>query len=241
MEGFTPQGSFGPEVAARYDDVPRGDEDAAVAFLADAAGGRPALELAIGTGRIGLPLASAGVPVDGIELSAAMVERLRAKPGGAELDVVVGDMASAGTGRRYGLVYLVYNTIFNLLTQDEQVACFANAARHLDDDGVFVVEAAVPSAWTGEASGVRAERVRADEVLLDVSRYDPATQLLEENHVRLSGDGVRFGPIACRLAWPSELDLMARLAGLRLAARWGGWHRQPYTGRDLHVTVYRPA
>jgi len=241
MEGFTPQGSFGPEVAARYDDVPRGDEDAAVAFLADAAGGRPALELAIGTGRIGLPLASAGVPVDGIELSAAMVERLRAKPGGAELDVVVGDMASAGTGRRYGLVYLVYNTIFNLLTQDEQVACFANAARHLDDDGVFVVEAAVPSAWTGEASGVRAERVRADEVLLDVSRYDPATQLLEENHVRLSGDGVRFGPIACRLAWPSELDLMARLAGLRLAARWGGWHRQPYTGRDLHVTVYGPA
>ena len=242
MRGFDPRTSFGPDVAAEYDDEPRGDEEAASTFLADLAGrsgsGR-ALELAIGTGRIAVPLTELGVEVDGIELSAAMVEVLEAK--GCDLDVWVGDMTAVDTGRSYGLVYLVFNTIFNLLTQDEQVACFENAARHLDDDGVLVVEAAVPSAWLPSDSYVRPERVETDAVTFDVCSYDPVTQVLDENHVRIDATGTHFGPISCRLAWPTELDLMARLAGLRLVERWGGWHRQPYTGRDQHVSVYARA
>ena len=239
MRGFSPEGSFGPEVAAHYDDEPRGDEQAAVAFLRDLARDGSALELAIGTGRIALPLAAQGVEVHGIELSSAMVDRLREKPGGVDLQVWLGDMAAVQTGHRYDVVYLVFNTIFNLLTQDEQVACFVNAARHMEDGGTFVVEAAVPSAWIGEQAYARPERVEADAVTLDVCSYDPVTQVLDENHVRISADGIEFGPISCRLAWPSELDLMARIAGLELAERWGGWHRQPYTGRDQHVSVYR--
>ncbi|QIK66686.1 class I SAM-dependent methyltransferase [Nocardioides sp. HDW12B] len=239
MRGFDPRTSFGPDVAASYDDQPRGDEDAAADLLAELAGrtasGR-ALELAIGTGRIAVPLTERGVVVDGIELSAAMVEVLEAK--GCDLDVWVGDMAGVATGRSYGLVYLVYNTVFNLLTQDKQVSCFANAAAHLDEDGVFVVEAAVPSAWLPSHSYARPERVEADAVTLDVCTYDPVTQVLDENHVRIDAAGTHFGPVSCRLAWPSELDLMARIAGLCLVERWGGWQRQPYTGHDQHVSVY---
>ncbi|MFJ6197334.1 class I SAM-dependent DNA methyltransferase [Micromonospora sp. NPDC092111] len=241
MRGFTPEGSFGADVAARYDETRRGDEEAASAFLADLAAGRRALEFAIGTGRIAVPLATRGTPVDGIELSEAMIEVLRRKPLGRGMDVWTGDMTTSHTGRTYGLVYLVYNTIFNILTQDGQVACFENAARHLEDDGVFVIEAAVPSAWLPSESYARPERVDASAVTLDICTYHPVTQILDENHVRIGTDGIRFGPISCRLAWPSELDLMARLAGLRLVDRWGGWHKQPYTGREMHVSVYARA
>jgi SAM-dependent methyltransferase len=241
MQGFTPEGSFGPDVATRYDTHLRGDEEACADFLAALASGRTALEFAIGTGRIAVPLSHRGVRVDGIELSQAMVDVLRSRPGGAELDVRVGDMATTSMDRPYGLVYLVYNTIFNLLTQDGQVECFENAARHLGHGGVFVVEAAVPSAWLPTDSYARPERVEVDAVTLDVCSYDPATQILDENHVRIGTDGISFAPISCRLAWPSELDLMARLAGLTLVERWGGWQRQPYTGRDTHVSVYARA
>lgn len=242
MHGFEPGDSFGPEAAARYDDSPRGDEAAAVGLLAELAGDGAALELAVGTGRIALPLAERGVAVDGIELSSSMVEVLRSKPGGAALDVTIGDMTSVRTGRKYEVVYLVFNTIFNLLEQDDQVRCFENAAAHLTDTGVFLVEAAVPSAWLPAQAYATPEKVELDAVTVDVCTYDPVTQILDENHVRISKDeGIRFAPISCRLAWPSELDLMARLAGLRLADRWGGWHRQPYTGKDMHVSTYRLA
>lgn len=242
MDGFQPRESFGPDVAARYDDSPRRDETAAVDLLAQLAGDGAALEFAIGTGRIALPLAQRGVPVEGIELSQAMVDVLRRKPGGPALDVTVGDMTSVHTGRTYEVVYLVFNTIFNLLTQDDQVRCFENAAGHLTDSGVFLVEAAVPSAWLPAHAYANPEEISLDAVTLDVCTYDPVTQILDENHVRLSkNEGIRFAPISCRLAWPSELDLMARLAGLRLADRWGGWHRQPYTGKDMHVSTYRRA
>ncbi len=242
MYGFQPSESFGPDVAGRYDDSPRGDEGAAADLLAQLAGDGAALEFAIGTGRIALPLAHRGVRVEGIELSRSMVDVLRSKPGGAALNVTVGDMTSVHTGKRYEVVYLVFNTIFNLLTQDDQVRCFENAAGHLTDTGVFLVEAAVPSAWLPTHSYASPERVDLDAVTLDVCTYDPATQILDENHVHISKDeGIRFGPISCRLTWPSELDLMARLAGLRLADRWGGWHRQPYTGKGMHVSTYRRA
>ncbi len=239
MDGFDPATSFGADVAARYDDHPRGDEAETVAFLAGLAADGPALELAIGTGRIALPLAARGLRVDGIELSPDMVVRLREKPGGAEMNVVLGDMSRVGTGERYPLVYLVFNTIFNLLTQDDQVRCFENAARHLVNEGVFVVEAGVHHAWLRDRQFVNVEHVGRDEVVLDVNRYDPVTQILDENHVHLSNAGVRLGPISCRIAWPSELDLMARIAGLRLLDRWGGWRGEPFTAEsERHISVY---
>ncbi|MGB8860276.1 MAG: class I SAM-dependent methyltransferase [Ilumatobacteraceae bacterium] len=242
MKGFDPAHSFGPEVAAAYDRYDRGDERAAAAFLAELASGRAALEFAIGTGRIALPLAALGVAVDGIELSPAMVEQLRSKPGGAAMDVTIGDMSLVALGRRYGLVYLVYNTIFNLLTADDQIRCFENAARHLDDGGCFVVETAVPSAWItpDRPEYVQAERVGLHEVLLDIARYDPVSQLLEESHVRLATTGISMTPIVCRLITPGEMDLMARIAGLRLVDRFANWGREAF-GADsrAHVSVYR--
>lgn len=241
MDGFDPKTSFGYEVSMEYDALEtRGDEEETVAFLAGLASGRDALELAIGTGRIALPLMRAGVPVDGIELSPDMVDRMREKPDGENVGVTMGDMARVSTGRTYGLVYLVYNTIGNLLTQDDQVRCFENAARHLTQDGVFVLECLVPSAVSRLGfQFVDAEHVAVDGVTLDVCRYDPVTQLLNENHVRITTDGIRFGPISQRLAYPPEFDLMARIAGLRLRARTGGWNGEPFTADSRrHVSVY---
>lgn len=239
MEGFDPATSFGPDVAQRYDDHLRGDETETVDFLAKLAGSGPALELAVGTGRIALPLFERGIRVDGIELSPSMVARLHEKPGGAALNVAMGDMSQVAMPDTYPLVYLVFNTIYNLLTQDDQVRCFENVARHLTADGVFVVEAGVPSAWVRGSRYVDVERVAKDEVVLDVHSYDPVTQVLDESHVHLTNDGVRLGPISCRLIWPSEMDLMARIAGLRLVDRWGGWRQEPFTAAsERHVSVY---
>lgn len=241
MESFDPASSFGPGVASRYDDHPRGDEEAAVAFLSDLAQGSNALEFAIGTGRIAVPLAAKGIQVDGIELSPDMIERLRAKPGGDQFNVTLGDMSVVTTGQQYGLVYLVFNTIFNLLTADDQIRCFENAARHLTAGGHFVVEAALPHAWIapGTSDYVRAEHVDTDAVTLDVARYDPVTQLLEENHVRLSSNGIAMQPIVCRLITPGEMDLMARIAGLRLVDRFANWQRSTFDAQSsAHVSIY---
>jgi SAM-dependent methyltransferase len=240
MDGFDPLQSFGPEAASRYDDALRGDEEETVDFLAGLAGSRPALEFAIGTGRIALPLAARGLPVDGIEQSTAMIARLREKPGGPDLRVVQGDMAvDAGPGGPYGLVFLVFNTIGNILTQEGQVACFENAARQLLPDGVFVVEKQLPWVSVPREQFVNAEYVGADAVVLDVNRYDPSTQILCENHVRIGTEGIRMGPISQRLVSPAELDLMARIAGLRLLDRWGGWTGEPFTAESTrHVSVY---
>lgn len=235
MKDFTPL--WGADVAARYDGHLRGDEADAVAFLASYAGGGPALEFAIGTGRIAIPLRERGVAVDGIELSPHMAERLHAHPAGREMRVVIGDMSVAATGRRYPLVYLVYNTIFNLLTADDQIRCFENAARHLSADGRFVVETALPHAWIepGRPDYVHAEYVGTTEVGLDVARYDPVTQLLEENHIRFTPAGILMNPIVTRLITPGEMDLMARIAGLRLVERFANWQRTPF---DIHSTAH---
>lgn len=241
MQGFRPDSSFGPDVAASYDNLLRGDEEAAAIFLSELAGKRPALEFAIGTGRIALPLAARGVPVDGIELSPHMIERLRARPGGQHINVITGDMSSETTGRRYGLVYLVFNTIFNLLTAEDQIRCFQNAARHLEPDGCFVVETALPHAWIApdQTDYVRAEKVGIDMVQFDVARYDPVTQLFEENHVSITPDGIKMMPIACRLITPGEMDLMARIAGMRLLQRFANWERSKFDANSkAHVSVY---
>ena len=243
MEGFDPKASFGLEASQHYvASETRGDEAETVAFLAELAGGRDALEFALGAGRVALPLISAGVRVDGIEQSRHMVDRLREKPGGADVNVVIGDMASVEMGRSYGLVYLVYNTIGNLVTQEGQVECFQNAARHLAEDGVFVLECRVPTAPS--RPGLRyvdAERVAADEVALDLGRYDPITQVLDLSHVHITGASVRLSPISLRLAHPPEFDLMARIAGLQLRHRWAGWKREPFIATSWrHVSVYAP-
>jgi SAM-dependent methyltransferase len=241
MKDYEPIQSFGEDVAEIYDQTPRGDESETVAFLERLAQGGPALELAIGTGRIGLPLAERGVRLAGIDLSPAMVAKLRAKPGGDQIPVIIGDFADVAVPGRYRLIYIVFNTLFNLLTQDDQVRCFENVATHLTDDGVFVVEAFVPTYLNRlrDEQYVDAEAIDVNEVRLDVGRHDPVRQLLDESHVVLSRDGVRLFPIVTRYAWPSELDLMARIAGLRLKDRWAGWTQEPFTATSTrHVSVY---
>jgi SAM-dependent methyltransferase len=241
MQDYDPMKSFLGEAAEIYDRTPRGDEEDAVAFLAELAGEGPALELAIGTGRIGLPLAETGVAVEGVDLSPDMVAQLRKKPGGGGIPVTIGDFAEVPVSGTYRLVYIVFNTFFNLLEQEQQVRCFENVAARLDDGGAFVIEARVPAHIHAlpENQYVHAEEVGVDEVWLDVAKYDPVTQRLEETHVRLGAGGVGLFPIVTRYCYPSELDLMARIAGLRLRERWGGWNREPFTARsELAVSVY---
>lgn len=243
MEGFDPRTSFGPEVSRRYDNSPRGAEEQTVAFLSRLARGRDALEFAVGTGRVALPLMAAGLRVDGIELSRDMVDRMREKPGGGKIDVFTGDMSRVATGRSYGLVYLVYNTIGNLLTQDDQVRCFQNAARHLDSGGVFVLECRIPAAPARPGHQYADPvHIAAGHVDLDLGRYDPVTQVLDVSHVRISEAGIILTPISLRLAHPPEFDLMARIAGLRLRERSGGWNGEPFTAESWrHVSVYELA
>jgi SAM-dependent methyltransferase len=240
--------SFDDAAAASYDDAQRfsktpsrTDRAAAVAFLEKLADGGPALELAIGTGWIALPLADRGLRVDGIDFSPAMIARLRAKPGGDKISVTIGDFADMPVPGAYRLIYVVANTLFNLLMQDDQVRCFENVAAHLTDGGVFLIEAFRPDFLyrLRDDQYVDAEAIEVGEVRLDVARHDPEKQLLEESHVSLSREGVRVNPIVTRYAWPSELDLMARIAGLRLKERWGGWNLEPFDSRSrTHVSVY---
>lgn len=242
MDGYDPAMTFDAAAAARYDELHvRGDEAATVDFLERLARGGRALELAIGTGRIALPLAARGVAVSGVDFSRPMVERLRAKPGGDRIDVTIGDFADVAVEGRFRLVYVVFNTLFNLLTQDAQVRCFKNVAEHLDESGAFVVEAFVPS-WLHrlrDQQYVDAETIATGHVVLDMGRHDPVAQTLEESHVRLGPEGVRVAPIVCRYSWPSELNLMARMAGLRLVERWADWKRAPFTAESRNcVSVF---
>ena len=241
MKDYEPIMSFGDDVSELYRDLQRGDEIAAVEFLARLAGNGPALELAIGTGRIALPLAARGIRVDGIDISPAMVDQLRAKPGGDKIPVVIGDFADVPVSGTYRLIYVVWNTLFNLLTQEDQVKCFINVAHHLAEDGSFVIEALVPAFLYRLQNDqyVEAEAIEVHEVRLDVLRHDAGRQMIEESHVSLSPAGIHLNPVVQRYAWPSELDLMARIAGLRLKNRWGGWSQEPFGANSgTHVSVY---
>lgn len=235
---------FGEEVAARYDaDCAEQFRpqvlEPAVDFLCDLAGGGPALEFAIGTGRVALPLAARGVEVHGIELSEAMVSRLRAKPGGEMVPVTLGDMATTRVDGQFALVYLVFNTIGNLAAQARQVACFANAAAHLRSGGYFVIEVGVPALRElprGQRfvvfAGEPGRRWGVDE-------YDVVDQGLISHHFDLTGRQPRIESLPLRYVWPAELDLMAQLAGLRLRDRWADWDRSPFTAESTkHVSVW---
>jgi SAM-dependent methyltransferase len=233
---------FGEEVAARYDADEADMFEAAmlqpaVAFLAERAGGG-ALEFGIGTGRLALPLAERGVTVHGIDLSEAMVSRLRAKPGGGEIPVALGDFTTARVDRRFSLVYLVFNTIMNLTSQDDQVACFANAAAHLEPHGHFVIEVGVPQIQR-LPPGERFRVFRVSPEGVGVDEYEVASQRLTSHHYQLVGGQPELLSLPCRYVWPSELDLMARLGGMRLKERWGDWDRRPFTDESAkHVSVW---
>ncbi len=241
MKGYEPSMSFNEGVARRDLSYQRGDEQAAVAFLSQLAREGPVLELGIGTGRIAVPLAAQGLRVDGIDISAPMLEQLRSRPGGEALQVTLGDFADVPIDGSYRLVFVVFNTFHNLLTQEDQVRCFENVAAHLEGGGFFLIEALSPAFLYKLRNNqyVDAEAIAVDEVHLDLLRHYPERQIIEESHVSLSQAGIRMNPVVQRYAWPSELDLMARIAGLRLEGRWGGWHKEPFTGSsERHISVY---
>jgi SAM-dependent methyltransferase len=238
-----PTDYFGERVAARYDD-PDSEMfqpaaiDPVVDFLAELAGDGAALELGIGTGRIAIPLAQRGVRVHGIDLSDAMVARLRAKPGADAIGVTIGDFASTRVGGTFSLAYLVFNTINNLTTQDEQVACFQNVAAHLEPGGSFVIEVGVPALQRlppGET--VRPFDVSPTHVGFD--EYDVVSQGLISHHYSIVDGELEVLSIPFRYVWPSELDLMARLAGMTLRERFGGWKGEPFTSASTkHISVW---
>ncbi len=209
-----------------------------VDFLAELAGDGAALELGIGTGRVALPLSGRGVPVSGIDLSPAMVKRLKAKPGGDAIDVAIGDFATTTVAGSFRLVYLVFNTISNLTTQDEQVACFQNAAAHLAPGGRFVIEVGVPDLQRlprGET--IRPFTIRPTHLGFD--EYDVVNQGLISHHYTVENERLKAFSIPFRYVWPSELDLMARIAGMRLRERWASWTREPFTSTsDSHISVW---
>ena len=237
-----PRDYFGERVAARYDDsgpeISGSDAvDPVADFLAELAGGGAALELGIGTGRIALPLARRGVSVHGVDLSTAMVRRLKAKPGADQIGVTIGDFATATVDRRFSLAYLVFNTIMNLTTQDAQVACFQNVAAHLEPGGCFVIEVSVPDLQR-LPHGETFQPFHVGPTRIGIDEYDVAAQGLISHHYLL-GDEPEAMSIPFRYVWPSELDLMARIAGMSLRERWGGWRREPFTSESSqHVSVW---
>ncbi|MEV4538513.1 class I SAM-dependent methyltransferase [Asanoa sp. NPDC049518] len=242
MSGFEDPAFFGDRYADEYDDHNELDPTAAVAFLADLVPtGARVLELATGTGRVAIPLAALGVTVEGIEGSTAMVRRMRAKPGGAAIRTVVGDMADlAGLDGPYDLAYLVYNTLFNLTSQERQLDCFRNVARVLAPGGRFVVECFVPDVTVFDhGQRVLTRALTEDSVSMAYELHDPVAQTVTFQRVTIDAGGTRLSPLLLRYCWPSELDLMARLTGLRLVDRYDGWDRRTFTAASRkHVSVY---
>jgi SAM-dependent methyltransferase len=232
--------TYGDRIADVYDDL-YGDMDpsAAVGTLRELADGGPVLELAIGTGRVGIPLSEAGLSVVGIDASKAMVERLEAK--NDAIPVTIGDFADVDVAGTFSLIYIVFNTFFGLLTQEDQIRCFANVASHLESGGRFVIEAFVPDlSRFNRGQRTNVTNIGTDSIRLDASIHDMALQRVDSQHMIVTGDSIKLYPVSIRYAYPSELDLMGRLAGLELEHRWAGWNRSPFTSSSgSHVSVYR--
>jgi SAM-dependent methyltransferase len=242
VAGFDDPAFYGDRWAGVYDEHhAEMDPVPAVEFLAGLAGDRRVLELAIGTGRVALPLAGRGVAVEGIDASEAMVARLRAKPGGASIPVVIGDMAEVPADGPFGVVYLVFNSLFGLLSQARQAQCFGNVARVLGPGGVFVIECFVPDLTRFDrGQRVEAQAVSEDSAMLELSRHDPMHQRITTQMVTFDGQGTHLRPVALRYSWPGELDLMAQQASLQLRERYSGWDRQPFgAGSSSHISVYQ--
>lgn len=247
MDGYD-AATYGDRIADIYDErytleTFERDPGSTIAFLASLAGSGPALELGIGTGRIAIPLKAAGVEVHGIDASEAMVAKLRAKPAGADIPVTVADFRDFTLETRFRLAYIPFNTLWGLLTQEDQIGCLRAVARHLTGDGAFVVEAFVPDLGRFDRDQrVQTSSIELDEVTLETSRHDSGTQRVDSMQIVIREDGIRMFPVRIRYVWPPELDLMAQLAGLRLRERWADWDRSPFVPDSTkHVSVYEPA
>jgi SAM-dependent methyltransferase len=232
--------TYGDEIAVVYDALHGELDPAATGTLAELAGRGPVLELGIGTGRFALPLQERGLTVLGIDASAAMVEKLRAKPGGRDIAVTIGDFSRVTLDETFELIFVAFNTFFGLLTADDQLQCFRNVASMLRAGGLFVIEAFVPDLRRFDrGQRLAVTRIEPRAVWLEASLHDAARQAVDSQLVRLSGDGVQLFPLRIRYAWPAEIDVMARIAGLRLRERWSGWDRQPFSSASAaHVSVY---
>jgi SAM-dependent methyltransferase len=242
MAGFDDPEFYGDRWASVYDDrFGALDPAPVVDFLEGLADGGRVLELGIGTGRVAVPLAHRGVTVEGIDASAEMVARLRAKPGGDSIQVTIGDMADVAVSGTFRLVYVVFNTLFGLLSQSRQADCFRSVARVLEPGGAFVIECFVPDPTRFDrGQRVQALAVGEDSVTFELGRHDAAEQRVTVQQVTIDGNGVQLRPVAIRYSWPSELDLMAGQAGFRLAARYDGWDRRAFgSASGRHVSVYQ--
>lgn len=242
MDNYSAE-TYGERIAEIYDSWYAAYDPHCIDILAELAHGGPALELGIGTGRIALPLAQRGVAVQGVDASPAMIAKLRAKPGGAAIPVTMASFADFAVDARFTLAYIAFNTFFALLTQDEQIRCMETVARHLDPGGRFVLEAFVPDlARYAAGQALRVVGVEANAVRIDASELDGARQRVTSQHIVLTECGARLYPVTLRYVWPSEMDLMARIAGLRLEHRWSDWQHAPF-GADSakHISVYRRA
>ena len=234
------ESTYGDHIAQIYDQWHPVAAPEMVAALANLAGAGPVLELGIGTGRIALQLVARGLEVHGIDASVAMVEKLRVKPGGNHIPVTIGNFAEVGVDGNYSLIFVAFNTFFALSSQEEQVQCFANVAKRLRPGGLFLIEAFVPDLTRFTRGQVlQAYRVENDEVRLEASRHDVLTQRVISQQVIISEAGIKLYPIQVRYAWPAELDLMARLAGMRLRERWSNWRGEPLTAESTnHISIY---
>ena len=243
MTTFDPTAYGASGIAEEYDELYESEWETgpAVDRIAELAGAGPVLELGIGTGRLALPLLERGLEVHGVDASAEMVAQLRSKPGGDRIPVVIGDFADADAGRDFRLLVMAFNTIFALPDQEAQVACFANAARHLIPGGAFVVEAWIPDIGAFRHNRlVRPRIMGTDRISIETVQLDPVEQMMRTTQAVLTNGSVRLYPANHRYAWPAELDLMARLAGLHRETRWADWSGAPFTGDSRgHVTVYR--
>ena len=231
---------YGERFSDVYDDWYRTYDPDMIGTLKELAQEGPALELGIGTGRIALPLARTGVEVHGIDASPSMVARLRAKPGGDAISVAMGNFADVDVEGEFSLIFIVFNTFFGLPSQDEQVRCFHQVARHLSEGGLFLIEAFVPDIQRFDMKhAAKMSKMKADEIAIDVPAHDGVNQRLDIQRVVISEKEIRFYPAKFRYAWHSELDLMARLAGMNLRHRWGKWNQEPFTSTsEKHVSVY---
>lgn len=233
--------TYGERVAGIYDEWYTDHDPLAIDALAELAHGGRALELGIGTGRIALPLSSKNIEVHGIDAAPSMIARLREKEGGERITVIEGSFSELAVEGEFDLVYIMFNTFFALSSQDEQVRCFRNVAAHLKRDGCFVIEAFVPDLNRFIGGQVNwATKVTADEVQLDVGQHDMATQKVVSQKIVITDGSVRLYPVQIRYVWPSEFDLMAQLAGLRLHERWSNWKREPFTSENWnHISIYK--
>lgn len=232
--------TYGESVAGVYDEWFTEYDPHAIEMLAELAHGGRALELGIGTGRFALPLSAKNVEVHGIDAASSMISRLQAKPGSERITITQGNFADVPVNEKFELIYIVFNTFFALSSQDEQVRCFRNVAAHLSPDGCFVIEAFVPDVTRFTGGQVNwATKVTTDEVQLDVGQHDAVAQRVVSQKVVIKNGAVEMYPLEIRYAWPSELDLMAQLAGLHLRERWSGWQREPFlSGSGKHISVF---